>query len=61
MNLCSAIDKWVQRGCVANKIDPMFVKNIDYWTGQKMGGALFNQKFQTGEPEKLLLEMRRRT
>ena len=61
MDLCSAIDKWVQRGCVANKIDPMFVKNIDYWTGQKMGGALFNQKFQTGEPEKLLLEVRRRT
>ena len=61
MNLCSAIDKWVQRGCVANKIDPMFIKNIDYWTGQKMGGTLFNQKFQTGEPEKLLLEVRRRT
>ena len=61
MDLCSAIDKWVERGCDVNEINPMFVKNIDHWTGQKIGGALFNQKFQTGEPEKLLKEVRKRT
>ena len=61
MDLCSAIDKWVERGCDVNDINPMFVKNIDHWTGQKIGGALFNQKFQTGEPEKLLKEVRKRT
>ena len=48
MDFCSAIDGWVERGCDVSKINPMFVKNIDHWTGQKIGGALFNQNFKQG-------------
>ena len=61
MDLCPAIITWVEGGCVTSTINPMFVKNIDHWTGQRIGGASHNQKFEIGEPQKLLEEVRRLT
>ena len=61
MDSCTEITKWVKGGCDPNTICPIFVKNINHWTGQKIGGDLHNQKFELGEEQKLLNQVREMT
>jgi hypothetical protein len=61
MDSCPAITTWVNGGCDPSTINPEFVKNVDHWTGEKLGGISHNQKFETDEPQKLLQEVRKKT
>ena len=61
MDSCPVITSWVKGGCDSSSINSEFVKNVNHWTGQKIGGASYNQKFEMDETQKLLHEVRRQT